>query len=85
MMFYLVNNKFITMQNFVINIFLICKVIPEFVSPIQARSRRGKSIENAKKTCFARCKWVLFRKTASNKCKTVQNFVVVLLLSLLYF
>ena len=42
-------NKFITVSNVFVNMILICEAISELVAPRQARSWRGKSVDNAKK------------------------------------
>ena len=73
------SNKFKTLNNVFINMFLIIKAIFEFDASGKARSRGRKSIVNSIKTYFGRCKWVLFRKTVINKLITVTNVFVKLL------
>ena len=70
------SNIFITVQKVTINIFLICKTIPEFVALGQARSQSRKTIENLIKPCFGRYKWDLFSKPVSKKFQTLNNVFV---------
>ena len=66
-----VSNKFITVQNVIINMVISCYSIPEFVALKYARFRVQKSIENERKSFGDPVTDNLFSKSISNKFITV--------------